>query len=231
MTLTRSAVEEVKVINPADIHDGSYWPPDPHDTRLFFGPTGRTLAQGSGYFSDTYLFLVNAAVGITDRITFGAGMSFLPSSNFFGNNIYYLTPKVALVRGETFNLAVGALIGLTPHSSDHASGSAGIYYLTATSGRADASFTYGIGYSYFDNQVSGDATLMLGGNVRVARRLSLMTENYIFTGSGGGFWAPIFGVRFIGDRISTDLGLVNFVGHGTTGFSPGLPWLGFAMKF
>jgi hypothetical protein len=39
MTLTRSAVTELKVINPADIHDGSYWPVDPHETRLFFGPS------------------------------------------------------------------------------------------------------------------------------------------------------------------------------------------------
>jgi hypothetical protein len=231
MTLARSAIAELKVINPAEIHDGSYWPADPHDTRLFFGPTGRTLAKGSGYFSDLYLFLINGAVGLTDRITLGAGMSVFPSSNFFGNNIYYLMPKIGIVRGESFNLAAGALVGFVPRSSGRANGSAGIYYLAATNGRADASFTYGIGYSYFDSNVSGDATLMLGGNVRVARRVSLMTENYIFTGPGGGYWAPIYGVRFIGDRLSTDLGFVNFVGRGTTPFTPGLPWLGFALKF
>jgi hypothetical protein len=231
MTLARNAIAELKMINPAEIHDGSYWPADPHDTRLFFGPTGRTLAKGSGYFSDLYLFLINGAVGLTDRITLGAGMSVVPSSNFFGNNIYYLMPKVALVRGESFNLAAGALVGFVPRSSGRANGSAGIYYLAATNGRADASFTYGIGYSYFDSNVSGDATLMLGGNVRVARRLTLMSENYVFTGPGGGYWAPIYGVRFIGDRLSTDLGFVNFVGRGTTPFTPGLPWLGFALKF
>ena len=231
MTLTRSEVTEIRVINPADLHDGSYWPPDPHDSRLFFGPTGRTLAKGSGYFSDLYLFLVNGAVGVTDRITLGAGMSFLPSANFFTNNAYYVTPKVALVRGETFNVAVGALIGFVPHSDSHANGGAGIYYLVATNGRPDASITYGVGYSYFDSSVSGDATLMLGGTLRVARRISLMTENYIFTGPGGAYWAPIYGVRFIGDRLSADLGLVNFTGRNTVPFTPGLPWLGFAIKF
>jgi hypothetical protein len=231
MTLNRSEVTEIKVIDPADLHDGVYWAPDPHDSRLFFGPTGRTLAKGSGYFSDLYLFLVNGAVGITDRITFGAGMSFVPSSDFFGNNIYYVTPKVALVRGETFNVAAGALIGFVPRSNTRANGNAGIYYLVATNGRPDASFTYGIGYSYFDSSVSGDATLMLGGNIRVARHISLMSENYIFTGAGGGYWAPIYGVRFIGDRLSADLGLMNFVGRNTVPFTPGLPWLGFAIKF
>jgi hypothetical protein len=173
MTLVRSAVAELKVINPAEIHDGTYWPADPHDTRLFFGPTGRTLAKGSGYFSDLYLFLVNGAWGVTDRFMMGGGMSVFPSSNFLGNNVYYLTPKVALVRGERFNVAAGALIGF----AGSANGTAGIYYVAASNGLPDASFTYGVGYAYFNSRVSGDATLMLGGNVRVSRRLSLMTEN------------------------------------------------------
>jgi hypothetical protein len=231
MTLNASEVTEIKVIDAADLHNGTYWAPDPHDSRLFFGPTGRTLAKGSGYFSDLYLFLVNGAVGVTDRLTLGAGMSFVPSSDFLNNNVYYVTPKVGLVRSETFNVAAGALIGVVPGSNTRTSSRAGIYYLVATSGRPDASLTYGLGYSYFDSSVSGDATLMLGGNVRVARHVSLMTENYVFTGPGGGYWAPIYGVRFIGDHLSADLGLLNFVGRNTVPFSPGLPWLGFAIKF
>ena len=154
-------------------------------------------------------------------------MSVFPSSDFLGNNIYYLTPKVALVRGESFNVAAGALIGF----AGHANGSAGIYYVAATNGLPDASFTYGVGYAYFNSRVSGDATLMLGGNARVSRRLTLMAENYIFTGGGGGYWAPMYGVRFIGDRLSTDLGFVNFIGHGAAPIFPGVPWLGFAIRF
>src|ERR1035437_10665699 len=33
MTLARSAIAELKVINPAEIHDGSYWPADPQDRK------------------------------------------------------------------------------------------------------------------------------------------------------------------------------------------------------
>jgi hypothetical protein len=227
MTLARIAITELKGVNPAEMHDGSYWPPDPHDTRLFFGPTGRTLAKGSGYFSDLYLFFVNLAYGVTDRFMIGGGMSVLPSGDFFGNNVYYLTPKVGIVRSGTFNLSAGALIGFAGHTN----GSAGMYYVAGTSGRPDASLTYGVGYAYFNSRVTGDATLMLGGNVRVARRLTLMSENYVFTGGGGGYWMPIYGVRFIGDRLSTDLGFVTFTGRNMSPILPGLPWLGFALKF
>lgn len=229
VTLARSAVAEIKAIDPADIHTGTYWAADPHDTRLFFGPTGRTLGGGTGYFSDLYLFLINGAWGVTDRITLGAGTSLFPGTDFFRNNVYYLAPKFALVRGESFNLAAGALIGF----AGRANGSAGVYYVAATSGRADASVTYGLGYSYFNSRVSGDATLMLGGTLRVARRVALMTENYIFTGGGGagGYWVPIYGVRFIGEHLSADLGFLNFTGRGSQPIFPGIPWLGFAVKF
>jgi hypothetical protein len=229
VTLARSAVAEIKAIDPADIHAGAYWTADPNDTRLFFGPTGRTLSSGTGYFSDLYLFLINGAWGVTDRITLGAGTSLFPGTDFFSNNVYYVAPKVAIVRGESFNLAAGALIGF----AGRANGSAGVYYLAATSGRSDASVTYGLGYSYFNSRVSGDATLMLGGTLRVARRVSLMTENYIFTGGGdsGGYWVPIYGVRFIGEHISGDLGFLNFTGRGSQPIFPGIPWLGFAVKF
>jgi hypothetical protein len=38
-------------------------------------------------------------------------------------------------------------------------------------------------------------------------------------------------VRFIGDRLSTDLGFVNFTGRNASPIFPGVPWLGFALKF
>ena len=228
MRLARSAIAAVTPTQ-GSVHDGVYWAPDPHDTRLFFGPTGRVLEKGGGYVSDLYLFFVNGAWGVTDRFMLGGGMSVFPSTNFFGDNLYYLTPKVALVRGESFNLAAGALVGFAGHG--FGSGSAGIYYVAATSGGSYASLTYGVGYSYVNSRVSGDATVLLGGNVRVSRRLALMSENYIFTGSGGGYVLPIYGLRLIGDKVASDFGFVNFIGHDTPRVIPGLPWVGVAFKF
>jgi hypothetical protein len=72
---------------------------------------------------------------------------------------------------------------------------------------------------------------MLGGNKRVARKLSLMTENYVALIRDRVTWAPMYGVRFIGDKLSTDLGFVNYVGHNERPVFPGVPWLGFALKF
>lgn len=229
-TLARSAISELRLLSATEIQNGGYWAPDPHDTRLFFGPTGRTLAKGSGYFSNTYIFLFSGAVGITDRIMVSAGMTVLPLPEFLNNNLYYVAPKFALVRGDSFNLAVGALVGFTGHFSGPQSGAATLYYLAATNGAPDASFTYGLGYATAVTSTPAPL-LMFGGNKRVARKLALMTENYLPLFRGAVTWSPTYGVRFIGDKLSTDLGFVNYVGHNAKPVFPGVPWLGFALKF
>ncbi|HEV8410510.1 MAG TPA: hypothetical protein VGQ30_08370 [Gemmatimonadaceae bacterium] len=225
--VARSAISELRLLSATDIERGAYWAPDPHDTRMFFGPTGRTLAAGTGYFSDTYILLFNAAVGITDRIMIGAGMSVIPFPDFLHDNLYYVAPKFALVRRDSFNLAVGAIVGF----SGRLSGNASIYYIAATNGGPDASFTYGLGYASAAGTVNSAPLLMLSGEKRMARKLALMTENYFIVSRKEFYWAPVYGVRFIGDRLSTDLGFVNYVGHNAKPVFPGVPWLGFALKF
>jgi hypothetical protein len=226
LTLSRSAIVSLRSVSNTSLHDGAYWAPNPHDTRLFFGPTGRTLDRGEGYFSDFELLFLNASWGVTDRFMLGGGLSVFPSTDF-SNNVFYLTPKVALVRGESFNLSAGALLGF----AGHANGSAGLLFLTGSNGSRDNAVTYGVGWAYFNEKVNGDATLMLGGTLRVSRRVSLMTEDYFFTGSNGGYMLPMYGFRFLAEKISADLGFVNFVGRGQTAIFPGAPWIGFAVKF
>ena len=226
MTFARSAVASVKLISNAELHDGQYWPSDPHYTRLFFGPTGRTLEKGEGYFSDTEIFLLNTSWGISDHFMLGGGMSIFPSSDLT-NNVFYVTPKVLLKGGERFNVSAGALIGF----AGHANGSAGMMYIAASSGSRDNQLTYGAGWAYINDKIAGDAALMLGGTRRVSRRVSLMTENYVFTGSGGGYVLPMYGFRFFGETISADLGFVNFLGRDTHPIFPGALWLGFALKY
>jgi hypothetical protein len=230
-TLARSALSELRLQSATEIQNGAYWAPDPHDTRLFFGPTGRTLAKGSGYFSNTYILLFGGAIGITDRIMVSAGMTAFPSPAFLNDNLYYVAPKFALVRRDSFNLAVGAFVGFAGRFSGPEAGTAAVYYLAATDGASSASFTYGLGYASEALSVHGAPILLFGGNKRVARKLSLMTENYVVLSDRKLTWAPVYGVRFIGDKLSTDLGFLNYLGHSEKGLFPGIPWLGFALTF
>lgn len=70
--------------------------------------------------------------------------------------------------------------------------------------------------------------LMIGGEARIARRASLVTENYV-NGLCRNAELVSYGVRFFGDRLSVDLAFWNLPGEEL--FFPGVPYVGFAVKF
>ena len=233
IALPRSAVVELRQLGRGAMRSGVYWPPNPAETRLFFAPTGRMLPRGEGYFSDTYLFFLNFVGGLTPRITLGGGFSVFPTGDFT-DNILYLTPKVGLVQTPRFNLAAGALIGFAGFGSlDFGGGSSnsfGILYGVGTGGSPDASVTFGAGVAYAGSDLANRPLLMLGGEKRVARRVSLVTENYALPGDNGTLVS--YGVRFFGDRLSTDLAFWNLFGiDDYDPVFPGIPYVAFAVKF
>ena len=91
-----------------------------------------------------------------------------------------------------------------------------------------SAFTVGAGYAYErsgeDGDDGGSPLLMVGGERRVSRRIKLVTENYVF--NDGGLVSG--GVRFLGERLSVDLGLVTPIGAGEF---VAVPILNFVWKF
>ena len=68
-----------------------------------------------------------------------------------------------------------------------------------------SSFTFGGGWGYAEGEVADDAVIMLGGDLRTSRSIKLLSENYFFTGED--IQLLSFGLRFVGERLSADLGL------------------------
>lgn len=225
LTIARSEIADVRQVRGGMVRGGQYWPADPSETRLFFAPTARMLRRGEGYFSDTYIFFANAVGGVTDHVTMGGGMSLFPS-NDISNNVFYLTPKVGVASTESFSLAAGALLGYIPHIIDSRATSFGVLYGVATAGSSQTSATLGAGWGYLNGHFGQDAALMLGGSTRVSRRISLLTENYYITGVNDG--AVSYGIRFFGDKLSTDLAFFN---SPHDWLFPGIPFVSFAVKF
>jgi len=228
LTLRKANVKSVKVVSSSSIHDGVYWPEDPNATRLFFAPTARMLHRGEGYVANHWLFIMDGYGGITDRFTLGGTMSLLPSDNFLKNNVYFLSPKIGLSQGERFNTAVGAWIGGAPFSD--AAGSVntfGIAYGVATWGGPDAAVTLGGGYGFAEGKLARNPMVMAGATRRLSRRVSFVTENWIFPNVED---HPLVsaGIRTIGDKLSWDFGAITVLGAGSTVFAP---WVGAAWKF
>jgi hypothetical protein len=176
---------------------------DANATRLFFGPTARSLPRGQGYLGVYEFVLPFLQVGVTDHLSIGAGTPL-----FFGSGAhpFWFTPKFQVYGGGAAQAAVG-VIHLTNLEDE---GSLGIAYGVTTVGSADRAVSIGAGWAYsrVDDDEGNAAVAMVAGEYRVHPRVKLITENYAF--SGGGILTG--GVRFLGDHLSADLALVAPVG-------------------
>jgi hypothetical protein len=183
---------------------GEYWMPDPLRSRLFFAPTARAVPAGEGYVGVFLIALPFAAIGITDRITLAGGAPLL-----FGTlDPIYLAPKIQLFSHRGSALAVGVLsIFSMEGNSDW---TAGIAYGMGTFGSADQAVTVGLGFGYSGDDFSGRPAFAIGAESRVSRRAKLMTENYFIAGESLGLLSG--GLRFIGERITADVGVLALAG-------------------
>ncbi|MCK5050658.1 MAG: T9SS type A sorting domain-containing protein [Candidatus Cloacimonetes bacterium] len=170
MTISIFEITDLKLVSDDQLKDGKYWFPNPNCSRLFFAPTGRMLKQGGGYFADYFIFFPTVTFGITDNFTLGGGFSILPGPGL-DEQIILFTPKVGIKTSKKMDLAIGALVKL-PEST-----SAGILYGVSTFGSLDKSVTFGLGYGYFDDALADKPIVVLGGELRTSRNISLVTEN------------------------------------------------------
>lgn len=221
-SLAIGSVTGVQYVSADRMRGGEYWFPNPNSTRLFFAPSGRMLERGDGYVSDYEVFFPGLAYGLTDNVSIGGGVSLIPAG--LDQELFYITPKIGGEVRENVNLAVGALVvGGIPDEA-----TVGIVYGVGTFGPPDASITAGLGYGFAGTTIASNPVAMLGGELRVARRVSLVTENYVIVKTNSANPLFSYGVRLMGEKMTVDLALFNTSGSGT---GIGFPFVDFVFKF
>jgi hypothetical protein len=156
-------------------------------------------------------------VGITDRLSIGGGTPLLFGDGG-GDRPFWFTPKLQLLARERLQAAAGVI-----HIDGPDGESAGIAYGVTTLGPAEKAATMGLGYAYSGNNRS--AIVMVGGEYRTSRRIKWITENWFWGGDVNGVVSG--GVRFLGERLSADLGIVVPLVDETIAF----PMVSFAWSF
>ena len=152
------ALKEVK----GTLVAGEFLPDDPNQTRLFFGPTARSLPKGAVSFG-TYEFIMPfVQVGVTDRFSIGGGTPLL-----FGfdesERPFWITPKFQVIDRGKLSAAVGSLHLL---ASGH---NAGIGYGVVTVSQPAGSLSMGAGIA-FDDDGGRSPVVMIGGDGMVVLR-------------------------------------------------------------
>lgn len=188
---------------------GQFWREDPNRTRLFFSPTGRSLARGDGYFGVYEVVIPFVAYGVSDRLLLAGGSPFYLAFTGDVTPPVYFGPKFQVVSTPSLAASIGALTVWVP--DDGADDDVfGIVYGIGTYGSTDHALTGGLGWGYVQDDFSSKPVVMLGGETRISRSLKLVTENLFVPGEDGAILSG--GVRFFGERLSADAGLVGWAG-------------------
>jgi hypothetical protein len=219
------------------LKDGSS---DPNDTRLMFAPTGRPLGKGEGYFSNHYVLFPGFAYGLTRNLSVAGGFSTIPGLAL-EQQLFYVSTQAGFQLSEKAALALGGLYAAgTEDNVD-----VGVVYGITTLGRPDRSLTLGFGLGGIqENEAQfgprgeylGDRRywrtqpiLMVGGSLRVAKRLAFVSESWLFLDEPLAHQPFGVALRFFSDRISVDVGMVVVPEVIDDGFP--IPWLSFTYHF
>lgn len=199
---------------------------DPNRTRLLFAPTARPIPRGTGYLADYYVFFPFVGIGVQDVLSLAGGISLIPGVGL-GNQLLYLAPKLTAYQDARTSLAVGALYARLPDDE----GAGGVLFAVGTRGSSERAVSLGIGFGYGNGEVARKPALMVGGEVQVSNSVKLLSENYVFVGVFEGVLVS-GGVRFFGDHLAADLGLITspFILDDAEGF-PFAPLVSFAYNF
>jgi hypothetical protein len=175
---------------------GDFRREDPNNTRLLFGPTGKTLRKGETYLGVYEFMMPFVQVGITDRISIGGGtpLFFAPGAN---NRPYWVTPKVSVFSNGGTHVSAGLF-----HAFDFDDHGVGVAYGVMTRDVESGSFTIGAGMGYTSTGERG-GVVMVSADGPVRRNMKVITENYLWRSTA----VVSLGVRFFGDNLSADLAL------------------------
>jgi len=171
--------------------------------RLFFQPTARNLRRGEGSLQSISIYLLGANYGINDNFSVGLLASLVPALPL-RNQLIAFTPKGSARVSEKW-YAGGGLLYLRV-----AGESAGIFYGNATYGSADHNLTLGLGYGFVSGEIGATPVIQLGGQTRVSRRISLISENYLLANGNAGM-GGLYGIKINWRRTSLGLGAAYLV--------------------
>ena len=228
-------IERLEDLTGDKMRKGQYWFENPSYNRYFLGQSAQPLRKGEGYYQNIWVFFNSAHYGITRNISVGGGFEFLST---FGAKtpIFFLSAKAGFPFGQRSSagatiryLNIADLSGDDNIETDLAGG---LFLGTAqyTYGTSDHNLTAGIGYGVAGKESADRPVFMISGQTRPGRRFGLLTENYIIPVDNGIEAIFIYGMRFMGERISFDLVFLNHPEIAKVIFI-GIPMVDFVFKF
>ena len=201
---------------------------DANLSRMIIFPTARSMKSFQGYVQLNELFFPFASIGIENFLTIGGGISIVPSLK---NQMIYFSPKITPIHFEFIDLAAGVFY-MTSKSFEGEKiefpKGFGVVYAMGTFGGQDKSISVGLGWGLRGEFYNNKPLLILGGELKIARNLKLITESWIPPDSK--YILGMIGFRVIGKDVSGDAVIMRPIGP-DTGKSGILPWFTLTYNF
>ena len=219
ISIEKNSIKTLKKISPSAIKNEEYWFENPNASRYLFAPSGYSLKAGEGYYQNFMLFYNSFGYGFSDRFT--AGLGIIPVT--FGEGLFFtFKAKYAIPLVEDkWNVGTGFL-----YSSGFGD-KLGIGYGVLTYGTREHNVTIGAGYGWTDGDIANRPIITISGMTRLGKKLGLVSENWLIPKENYTYnYDPATGqstqtnrsykydlvyglsLRFIGNNISIDLGVV-----------------------
>ena len=172
-------------------------------TRYLVSPNGYLLKKGQSYYENIGVFFNSYAVGITDNFNVAVGGEI--ASLLFGEQfpIIYVSPKFGLpFKNDSGSWSIGTTFFSSPSNDFEGFG---FLNTSVTLGNRNSNFSIGtgLGYSFSDGIAEGIIPVLAGGNWRLSKKISLVTDNFIIFSSDG---FDTFAVLSAGVKIHFDSG-------------------------
>ena len=193
---------------------------DPAYTRLFIVPTAETLKRGTGYFGDLDIFLLQGGVGLAEGFTLFGASTLIP-----GNIDWQVVaggPKVRLFKKGNVSAAIGG-VGVYNY---HLKVVPWALYGVATFGKTSGRLNLAVGKIGAGTGSQTPWLFSLGGEAGRSKRARFLWESWVWqyehTQYGDYYQYPqppptvtkkvafptCLGIRFFGENMSGDLGLI-----------------------
>ena len=247
ITLSKSTIRSIKIIEEGQIKNGQYLFPNPHPTRYFFGPSAIPLKKGEKYFQNAYLLSNSVQIGLSDQLSIGGGVV-VPF-------LFYITPKFGKKVSEHVHVGGGILIASSLISNLNLG--VGVGYGSVTLGSNENNVTLNVGwgatkgdsYDPVSNTTNtswsfaNKPMFTFSGMSRISRRCMLVSENWLFAVNEYTYDSKMQangvksnyngilsgGVRIMLEKSSFDFGILSPMGGSTSPM--GIPYIDYVIKF
>ena len=216
---------------------------EPNDTRLMFAPTGRPLAQGRWVLLRPLCRLSGLCLRTHRPPERFGGILGRPGAEP-QEQVFYVSSTVGWRLSKKAAFSLGGLYA----TGSEASEAGALLFGVASFGSSNRSLSVGLSLAATRNQeyrydgrdeyvsssqwsIRDAPVVMVGGTVRAGKRVSLVAESWLFPGHDFQLSEQPLGmaVRFFGERLSVDVGIVLVAEILDEGFP--IPWLSFSYHF